>query len=268
MLFWPRRKGSGWQKSWRHSVPSQQIRNKMREAQGNQDSLLQTGIVFTSKAGLKQAVQTAEIWKSQTDKVFAQCTTENDKATIIYETKFFNSLSKTGSLWSTVIMTLKQVFYQRSNFAILYLFLPNPSIQIQDQTRGVVLETKKKLVSYLAKCWHKRGNFPVICSIHICPCLHQQLDHVVVPTVGCQPQRGVSFLVANVDVCSSKSTNPEKWHESRWKSESKITKHQSTTGYRTLITKIQWQDMKNSEISQRTISEIFLSLKFAVSSAG
>lgn len=63
----------------------------MREAQRNQDSLLQTGIVFTSKAGLKRAVQTAEIWKSQTVQVFAQCTTGNDKANIFYGTKFFNS---------------------------------------------------------------------------------------------------------------------------------------------------------------------------------
>lgn len=61
MFFLPRRKGSGWQKSWLHSVPSQQIRNTTREAQRNQDSLLQTAIVFISKAGLKQAVQTAEM---------------------------------------------------------------------------------------------------------------------------------------------------------------------------------------------------------------
>lgn len=74
-----------------YSVPSQHIRNRMREAQRNQDSLLQTSIVFTSKAGQKPAVQTAEIWKSQTVKVFAQCTTGNDKANIIYGTMLFSS---------------------------------------------------------------------------------------------------------------------------------------------------------------------------------
>lgn len=91
MFFLPRRKGSGWQKSQLHHVPSQQIRNRTREAQRNQDSLLQTGIVFISKAGLKWTVQTAEIRKSQTVKVFAQCTTGNYKANIIYGTKFFKS---------------------------------------------------------------------------------------------------------------------------------------------------------------------------------
>lgn len=30
----------------------------------------------------------------------------------------------------TDIITLKQAFYQNSNFAVLYLILPNPSIQI------------------------------------------------------------------------------------------------------------------------------------------
>lgn len=125
----PAKKKSGWQKSWLHSVPSQQIKNRMREAQRNQDSLLQTGIVFISKAGQKRAVQTAEIWTSQTVQVFAQCTAENDAANIIYGIKFFNSqklhLCEIQSLWlwsryfiKAVILPCYIWFFQNHEFRL------------------------------------------------------------------------------------------------------------------------------------------------------
>lgn len=58
-------------------------------------------------------------------------------------------------------------------------------------------------VGYLAESGHERRYLAVVCGVHICACLHQQLHHIKMATIGRQPQGGVALLVTHINVSPS-----------------------------------------------------------------
>lgn len=226
----PTKKKKQWRKSWPCKVS--QLNNKLGMEQEKHKGIRTAyyRLVFCSSqkqdwnkqynlqkfSGGTMLITTV---KSQTVKTFGQCVTANNKVNIVYGTKFFISqkldlceVHRLWLLWSrhfikVVILLWSIWFFQTQAFRF----------QTKLETlfwKHLPLKHKIKLVSYLAKCWHKRCNFPIICSIHICSCLHKQLNHIIVTTISCQPQRCVSFLVTNIYMCSSKKrTSVTKWNK-------------------------------------------------------
>lgn len=65
---------------------------------------------------------------------------------------------------------------------------------------------KMRITVHLAKSSHKWGDLAVVGCIHISTGMHQELDHVKMTAVCCQPERRVPFLVTYIDMSTPAKT--------------------------------------------------------------